>query len=296
MKQSVRAVWQGDRTCRSITRHHARSFYFASICLPRPLRIHAYRVYGFCRWVDNLVDDASNPRDAASQLDRARTLLINVYTGDVSQPGPTAFRKTILEREIPIEHFLSLLDGMEMDLTKSRYADFDELELYCHRVAGVVGYIMTHLFGFRHERCLEPARSLGIAMQLTNILRDIREDFDRGRVYLPLTELDEFGIDETALARHEVNEQFRSLLEFQIGRARGYYEHALSGIPDLIGSTSRQCTRLMGRLYGGILHEIERIDFDVFQTRARISQARKIRILLECQSESLREAWNELWW
>ncbi|MDX2035482.1 MAG: phytoene/squalene synthase family protein [Isosphaeraceae bacterium] len=291
----IGSIWKGDRACRAITRHHARTFYFASVCLPRDVRTHAYRVYGFCRWVDNLVDEASDTREAALRLAHARELLLEVYGQRPLPSAPAAFRSTVVERGIPLDDFLALLDGMEMDLVKMRYADFDELELYCHRVAGVVGSMMAHLFGFADARCLGAARALGLAMQLTNILRDVGEDLDRGRIYLPLSELERFGLDESSIMARRVDDRFRSFMQMQIARARSLYRESDSGVPDLIGGSSRLCTRVMGRLYAGILDEIERLDYDVFRSRARVSLNRKLAVLAACQLETISESWREVW-
>jgi phytoene synthase len=184
---------------------------------------------------------------------------------------------------------------MEMDLDVTRYADFAELDRYCYRVAGVVGLMMTHVFGYRSDRCLPNALALGTAMQLTNILRDIAEDYRMGRVYLPQDELWRFGVEESDLARGRVDDLFRALMRFQIERARRYYEESEAGIPWLIGDSSRLTVRVMGRLYGGILGAIERLDYDVFRARARVSTPRKLATLAACQVETARDAWRRFW-
>ena len=154
------AVARGARVCRRITRHHARTFYFASACLPRATRAHAYAVYGFCRWADDGVDHAVDRAQAAERLCHARRVLDRVYDEDdldrgLDAPaGLLAFRRTVRARSIPKHLFEALLDGMEMDLDVTRYADFAALDLYCYRVAGVVGLMMTHVFGYRTERVL----------------------------------------------------------------------------------------------------------------------------------------------
>ena len=210
--------------------------------------------------------------------------------------GVLAFRRTVLERAIPKDLFDALLDGMEMDLTIDRYPDFDALDLYCYRVAGVVGLMMAHVFGYRDPACLPRALALGRAMQLTNILRDVGEDLGRGRVYLPQSELARFGVPEAQLLEGRVDDGFRALMRFQIDRARRAYAESRPGIPALIGGSSRLTVRVMGRLYGAILDEIERLDFDVFRHRARVSTARKLRLLSACLAEStldgLRRDWS----
>ncbi len=286
---------RGARVCRSITRHYARTFYFASACLPRETRNHAYAVYGFCRWADNGVDDAKDRAEAAKMLGLAREALDLAYSTRPAAPGLLAFRRTVRLRSIPKHLFDDLLDGMEMDLDVTRYADFAALDRYCYRVAGVVGLMMTHVFGYRSERCWLNALALGTAMQLTNILRDVAEDFRMGRVYLPQDELARFGVTEGQIAEGRVDEGFRSLMRFQIDRARRYYAESEAGIPWLVGDSSRLTVRVMGRLYGGILGAIERQDFDVFRARARVSTPQKLATLAACQVETGRDAWRRFW-
>ena len=286
---------RGARVCRSITREYARTFYFASACLPRATRTHAYAIYGFCRWADNGVDDAKDRLEAAEKLALAREALDLAYSSRNAPPGLLAFRRTVRDRGIPRELFEALLDGMEMDLDITRYASFAELDRYCYRVAGVVGLMMTHVFGYRSECCLPNALALGTAMQLTNILRDVAEDLRMGRIYLPLDELARFGVTEAQLVDGRVDANFCDLMRFQIDRARRYYTEAEAGIPFLEGDSSRLTVRVMGRLYGGILGAIERQDLDVFQRRARVSTARKLAKLAECQWETSGDAWRRYW-
>lgn len=286
---------RGARVCRRITRRHARTFYLASHVLPRAVRADAYAVYGFCRWADDGVDCARDLDEATAHLDSARHALDRAYSGGDASPGLLTFRKAVRSRSIPRELFDALLDGMEMDLTIARYPDYAALEVYCDRVAGVVGLMMAHLFGFRHPRCLPHARSLGLAMQLTNILRDIAEDFARGRVYLPQDELARFEVTEATLAEGWVGEGFRALVRFQIDRARSFYRRAEAGISDLLGPSSRLTVRVMGRLYGAILGEIERLDYDVFRARARVPLRRKLTLFAACQSETWAEGLRRFW-
>ena len=285
----------GARLCRRITRQHARTFYFASACLPRATRAHAYAVYGFCRWADDGVDSARDRDEAASRLDHARDALDLAYSSAVAPPGLLAFRRTVLTRSIPRGLFDDLLDGMAMDLDIRRYPDFAALDRYCYRVAGVVGLMMTHVFGHRSDRCLPHALALGTAMQLTNILRDVAEDFALGRVYLPQDELARFGVEEGQMAEGRVDDRFRDLMRFQVDRARRFYADSEAGIPDLRGDSARLTVRVMGRIYGGILGEIERQDFDVFRRRARVSFPRKLATLAVCQAETARDAWRRSW-
>jgi phytoene synthase len=286
---------RGARVCRRITREYARTFYFASACLPRETRTHAYAIYGFCRWADNGVDDASDRDEAAAKLNLARNALDLAYSSAKAPPGLLAFRRTVKLRSIPKDLFESLLDGMEMDLEVTRYASFAELDRYCYRVAGVVGLMMTHVFGYRSERCWPNALALGTAMQMTNILRDVADDLRMGRIYLPQDELASFGVTEAQLLEGRVDANFRALMRFQIDRARHYYVESEAGIPWLIGDSSRLTVRVMGRLYGGILGAIERQDLDIFRGRARVTTSRKLTTLAACQVETLGDVWRRFW-
>lgn len=278
--------WLGDRTCRRITSYYARTFYFASHCLPRKTRKHAYAVYAFCRWADNAVDDAADLADAHFRLNLARKALNEAYGEEEIAPGLRSFRDTVTQRQIPRELFEELLEGMAMDLVKNRYENWPELDVYCYRVAGVVGLMMTHIFGFDDPACFAQAKSLGTAMQLTNILRDIGEDDDRGRIYLPLDELASFDIATDQMHAKSMSDPFRNLMKFQIDRARHHYSVAESGIPHVLGSTHRMTIRVMGHLYSLILNEIEKLDYDIYRTRARVTTSRKIRCLFGCQART----------
>ena len=280
------ATARDERVCRRITRRHARTFYFASACLPRATRMHAYAVYAFCRWADNGVDDARDPSEAVAKVDQARRVLELAYHGTSVPEGLRAFARTVHERAIPKPLFDALLDGMAMDLTQTRYPNFAALDLYCYRVAGVVGLMMTHVFGFTHERCLPRALALGTAMQLTNILRDIGEDWSKGRLYLPQDELAASGVSQRQIAEGCYDDRFRDFMRGQIDRARSYYAESTLGIPDLIGASSRLTVRVMGRVYGGILGAIERLDYDVFQTRAHVPTRSKLATLSSCLAET----------
>jgi 15-cis-phytoene synthase len=282
---------EGYERAKATTRRHSKSFYFASVGLFGARRRSAFALYAFCRRLDDLVDGDNQGDgtvvaplpDVASRLALARLAVGAMYgRGALPHELPwhpaefAAFRDTVERARIPEQPFQDLISGMEMDLQKSRYATFEELRLYCYRVAGVVGLMMTPVLGFRDERCLPYAADIGVAMQLTNILRDVREDLERGRVYLPADELAHFGISEDALRRGEVNARWVEFMKFQIDRARAFYARALLGVPDLVGFGSQRVVRLMGTVYGGILGEIEAQHYDVFSRRAHVSLAKKI--------------------
>lgn len=272
------------RACQAYTRQHAKSFYFASHVLPREKRMASYAVYAFCREADNIVDihaGSGGGDESLRRLEDLRRQLDLVY-GSSGPPSPhlRALRETVAAYAIPQTYFLDVVRGVEMDLTRVRYRSFDELKEYCYCVASVVGLIMTKIFGVSDNSADRHAVDLGTAMQLTNILRDVREDFAMGRIYLPLEELASKGVTEDDISRGVVDDRFRELMRFQVARARSYYAAAEPGIPMITDDGSRFCVRLMSRTYAGILSAIERNNYDVFAARAYVPAAGKLRIAL----------------
>lgn len=268
--------------CMAYTRHYAKSFYFASHVLPKQKRMAAYAVYAFCRYADSIVDNAgagSNTAIATNRLAALRDQLRYVYNYSPQMDHKLlAFRDVVFRYNIPQEYFLDLLRGVEMDLSRTSYRTFSELQEYCYCVASVVGLIMTRIFGVRDDQAFGHAADLGTAMQLTNILRDIGEDYRMGRRYVPLEDLERFGYSELELARGVVNKKFRELMAFEVGRARQYYVSAEQGIPMIVGNGSQKCVRLMSRTYGTILDEIESQEYDVFSHRAYVGSLKKLAI------------------
>jgi phytoene synthase len=256
--------------CQEMTRHHAKTFYFASHVLPEQKRADAYAVYAFCRYVDDKIDLAPDEAARTKAIAQLGELLRAAYVGDAAVPAQfaalswlTAFRETIRRRAIPANYFEDLIKGVEMDLGRVRIKDWLELDKYCYHVASVVGLIMVHVLTEPAPELLRPARDLGTAMQLTNILRDIGEDWQRDRVYLPADELERHGLGDADLASQRCDESFRALMRMQ----------GILGLPD---DGSRYCARLMSTVYGAILDEIERADYRVFDRRVRVSLPRKL--------------------
>ena len=261
-----------------MTRHHAATFYFASHVLPAQKRSDAYAVYAFCRHVDDQIDLAPDEAARLRALADLSHLLHAAYlpgengtSFESSLPWLRAFRETIRRRAIPAGYFEDLLKGVEMDRGRVRLQTWDELDRYCYHVASVVGLIMVHVLTEPSPELLKPARDLGTAMQLTNILRDIAEDWRRDRLYLPADELEKFGLTADDIARQSTGDSFRAMMRFQIARARAYYSQAEPGIAALPADGSRFCARLMSAVYGGILDEIERADYQVYRGRVRVS-------------------------
>jgi len=256
----------------------SKSFYFATRFFPPDLARAAHGVYWFCRTTDDLVDEAPDPVSSASRLEEWDQLLRAALRGsDVQNPVLRLFARVAQEFQIPHEYPLDLIEGMRMDLAMDRegrrYRNFDELKLFCYRVASVVGLMMMHVIGFREDP-RERAIELGIALQLTNILRDIGEDLRRGRVYLPLDEMREFGYSEAEMEARVRNEAFIRLMQYQAGRARSYYRAAQPGIA-LLDRRGRFAVEVAARVYAGILDRIEESGYDVFDRRAVVPAARK---------------------
>ncbi len=256
------------------TARGTRTFYLAGKLFPRPVRDASYAVYWFCRHTDDLVDEAPDPGIARRGLDAWEAELRRALAGNpTDSPILQLFAATAAAYKIPAAYPLDLIAGVRMDLERNRYETFDELKLYCYRVASTVGFMMSHVIGFR-DPALEYAQRLGIALQLTNILRDVGEDLERNRIYLPRDELARFGVTEAALRAGTRDQAFRDLMDFQIARARSYYLGADPGIA-LLDKHGRFAVRLASDLYRHILDKIERNRYDVFRTRAVVSTARK---------------------
>lgn len=265
------------RTSANITKEHAKTFYFCSLFLKKEKRLASYSVYALSRMIDDAFDSLENATRA--ELAKWSSALTDIY-GNIPLTDPvfTAVRHTVKKYDIPIDYFQDLLKGMEMDLVKSEYKDFDELYAYCYRVAGVIGLIMLKIFGYTDEKALICGEKMGIAMQLTNILRDVKEDLSLGRVYLPADELERFGLDRKALLTESVSDNFKLFMRSQIDRARSYYKEGFLGIPLIEDKNSRLIANLMGRIYSGILDSIERADYDVFSKRHHVAFSGKLRI------------------
>ena len=272
------------RAARETTRLYAKSFYFASVALPKTKREHAYAIYAFCRYVDDEVDEVDEAGDGQMLKDKVADLKAFVESACAgkllweqyqSHPWLGAFLDTVHACDIPVSYFLDLLRGMEMDCGIVRMTCWEDLRDYCYYVASVVGLMMTRVFGLEDRAFEARAVDLGIAMQLTNILRDVKEDHARGRIYLPQDELEHYGLSSADLAGGMVDERWRRFMQFQISRAREYYSRSESGIRALPGDGSRLTVCLMRDIYAGILDEIEAAGYDIYQKRCHVSFPRK---------------------
>ncbi len=261
------------------TANGSKSFYFATRFFPPDLARSAHAVYWFCRYTDDLADECQTPEQGRRDIENWAELLDDSYrSGASSHPVLGAFLDTVRRHEIPIEYAHELIEGMRMDLTKTRFEDFAELRLFCYRVASVVGLMMCWVIGFENkqdrDRALPHAVDLGIAMQLTNILRDIGEDLQRGRIYLPLRELADFGYSERDFLKHRRNQAFCELMNFQVNRAREYYERGNRGIR-MLNRRGRFSVKVASDVYREILARVQSSDYDVFDRRAVVPSGRK---------------------
>jgi len=273
--------------CRNITRKYAKTFYLATRFLPHHKQRSIFAIYGLCRFLDNLVDDAEdlvadNPvkmQEVEQTLSEWKDKLRLTYEGEPSDnPILLAFSDVLRCHHIDISLPFELIDGVAMDLTKNRYESFDELYDYSYKVASVVGLMISEVFGYNDKAALKHAVDLGIAMQLTNILRDVGEDLQRDRIYLPAEDLRRFGVSEDDLFGHRMSDEFRELMRFQIDRARSYYASADKGIP-MLTPDSQVPVRLARHNYARILDQIEANGYQVFTRRAYLSLTRKMAIL-----------------
>ena len=279
-RKEDKALEAGFAQAKAITKKYAKTFYFASLFLPKEKQCVSYAVYAICKISDEAVD---NPKDKSlpSDLAKIEEMIETAYgNGPVDNPLVSAFRHSVKKYNIPKDYFNELIAGMHMDLNKNRYASFDELYLYCYRVAGVIGLIMLKILGYDDARAEEYAVKLGVALQLTNITRDVKEDFTRGRIYLPQDEMKKYNVSEENIRDARLNESVTSLLKFQIERARLFYAYAGAGIRFLNGTRSRFVILVMKQIYAGILDEIEKNRYDVFSRRAHVNNVKKCAIAL----------------
>jgi phytoene synthase len=263
-----------DEYCEQRAAQSRSSFYYSFLFLPDAQRRAITALYAFCREVDDVVDECREPQIARAKLQWWRDEIARAYDGQAQHPVTRALAAYIALYALQREHFLEIIAGMEMDLDGVSYPDFAALRVYCHRVAGVVGVLAAHIFGYSDARTLEYAEHLGLAFQLTNIIRDVREDAGRGRVYLPREDLTRFGVDAADLRAERTGERLVALLQFQTQRAREYYQRALDALPAADRYPQRSGL-IMAAVYRETLDAIERDGFRVLEHRVRLSALRK---------------------
>jgi phytoene synthase len=264
-----------DEYCQQKAAASGSSFYYSFLFLPRERRRAITALYAFCREVDDVVDETSDAQLAATKLAWWRTEVAGLYAGNPQHPVTKALSVFKDRFSIARESLNDIIDGMEMDLTQSRYLDWPNLERYCHRVAGVVGLLAAGIFGYRDPRTLEYARELGIAFQLTNIIRDVGEDARKNRIYLPMDDMKRFGVPAADILNARESPGFKELMKFEAERAKGYYAKAFSALP----AEDRKAQRaglIMAAIYRTLLDEIERDGYQVLAQRTSLTPLRKL--------------------
>lgn len=277
--------------CEAITARYSRSFHLASALLPRGKRQAVRALYAFCRMADNLVDGGHEQMSLtlAQLRERIHHPKSMVEKSDPSTEILLAWEETRTRYLVPVRYADQMLDGVERDLHQTRYATFEELAVYCYGVASTVGLMSMHIIGFKPE-ATPYAVKMGVALQLTNILRDVGEDWGKGRLYLPLEELFAFGLSEQDVAAKRVDQRWRALMRFQIARNRRLYAEAWPGI-GFLNPSGRMAVAAAAAFYQGILNDIEAHDYDVFSRRSHVSDWNKIKVLLRIAHPSYWSSW-----
>lgn len=264
-----------DDYCQRKAARSGSSFYYSFLFLPPPKRRAIVAVYAFCREVDDVVDEVSDPNVARTKLAWWRREVAQAFGGAPQHPVAHALRPVVAQFALRQADFQTVIDGMAMDLDQSRYLDFAALELYCHRVAGVVGLISAEILGYGDAATRGYARDLGIAFQLTNIIRDVGEDARRGRIYLPQEDLDRFGVASSAILRREYSASFRALMAFEAARAQQWYDRALAQLP-AVDRRVQRAGLIMAAIYRALLSEIARDGYLVLDRRTSLTPLRKL--------------------
>lgn len=275
------SYWAGDAALRKaykwtekITAEQSKSFYFASALLPEEKRSAVRALYAFCRTVDDIVDQVDSAGDRESALDYWRQI-VQSASSSTDDLVAAAWADTLNRYHIPRHYALQLIDGVSRDLSQIRYQTFEELATYCYGVASTVGLMSMYIVGFKSTEAVPYAIKLGVALQMTNILRDVGEDFGNGRVYLPREELVFYGIRESDIAEGKVTRRWRQFMRFQIERTRQLYEESWAGVK-MLEREGQLAIGAASMFYSGILDQIEMNDYDVFTKRASLSAMEKM--------------------
>ncbi|MFN8410779.1 MAG: phytoene/squalene synthase family protein [Anaerolineales bacterium] len=276
------SYWAGDaklqkayQQAAEITKAHSKSFYAASGLLPEEKRSAARALYAFCRTVDDVVDEVESKKDRDFELDYWREV-VQTASASTDDLIASAWADTLTRYHIPRHYALQLIDGVARDLYQNRYQTFDDLATYCYGVASTVGLMSMYIVGFNHHHDAIPyAIKLGVALQMTNILRDVGEDFRNGRVYLPREELVFYGIHESDIAAGQVTDNWRQFMKFQIDRTRQLYAESWQGVK-MLEREGQLAIGAASVFYQGILEDIEKYDYDVFSRRASLSTLGKL--------------------
>jgi len=265
---------------KEIAKKSKSSFYYAFNLLPAEQRDAMNTVYAFCRKTDDIVDEGTISDDFKNEkLRKWRIELEKSLEGQSEYPLINKLSRTILHFNIPLEPFFDLIKGMEMDLQQKRYTTFNDLQNYCYNVASTVGLMCIEIFGYRHPSAKDFAINLGIALQLTNILRDVKKDAEKGRIYLPKEDLDKFNYKESDVINNTYNENFQKMMQYQVDRARDYFNAATACL-NREDKKAMFAARAMQHIYYRMLNKIVDADYDVYHKKIRISTAKKVGISL----------------
>jgi len=264
-----------DQYCQEKTAASGSSFYYSFLFLPKDKRRAITALYAFCREVDDVVDECSDEQVARTTLNWWRGQVAEIYAGKPQHPVAIALVPVVKQFNLAQEHLLEIIDGMEMDLDQPRYADFKSLQLYCYRVASVVGLLSVEIFGYTDRQTLKYAHDLGIAFQLTNIIRDVGEDARRNRIYLPMDEMQQFNVTAADLLNARESENFQKLMAFQIERAQRFYQQALSQLPDC-DKKNQRTGLIMAAIYHATLDEVVKSGCHVLKERVSLTPLRKL--------------------
>ena len=277
--------------CKRLNSLHGKTYYLATLLLPKAKRPHVHALYGFARYADEIVDDLAStltvPQKSALLKSWGEGVLSDIRRGTSEDHVGRALVDTVHRFHIPIELFEAFLHSMTMDLSVTHYENYKDLIEYVYGSAAVIGLQMVPILGTSDPAAYEAAEKLGIAFQLANFIRDVSEDLDRGRIYLPLAELAEFGVTPEILAEKKLTPEIRNALVFQIARVRRLQSEAAPGIK-LLDPASQPCINAASELYCGIVDEVEEIDFDIFAHRAKTSTWRRLSVALPAFSQALR--------
>lgn len=265
-------------TAKEIARESKSSFYYAFNLLPTAKRDAMNTVYAFCRQTDDIVDEGTDPDEIKYlRLHKWRVELEQALNGKSDYTLLNKLGKTINQFNIPVDPVFDLLKGMEMDLMNKRYLSFEDLKVYCYRVASTVGLMCIEIFGYKHPSAKDFAINLGLALQMTNILRDIKKDASRGRIYLPQEDLERFNYTEEELLNHVYNDNFIALMEFEAQRAKDYFDKATRSL-NLDDKASMFAARAMQHIYYRMLEKIIDARYNVFQNNIKVNKFEKVGI------------------
>lgn len=268
-----------EQYCQDKAAGSGSSFYYSFMALAENQRRAIIALYAFCREVDDVVDNPGEDQIKRVKLQWWRTEINRLFAGQAQHPVTRALTPVLEQFDLPEEYFLEIIDGMEMDLQQQRYESFKSLNLYCYRVAGVVGLMAAEIFGYEDRRTLKYARDLGMAFQLTNILRDVHEDAQLGRIYLPGEDLQRFSVSEEDILSGRSSENFQQLMQFECDRAKQYYRSAFEYLPEQ-DRYKQRCGLIMAVIYRSVLDKMEKNYFPVFNGRVRLSNIHKLWLAL----------------